>query len=252
MRKNNVSQVNCAIIEDEPLGAKTLEALLQAYEPEFKVVALAANVTEARKILKDDSIDLFFIDIELNEGTSLDILGSIELQKDQHIVFTTAYEEYGAKAFAHGALHYLLKPIDPAELNVAISRYKTAVGRAVNDEKEKDDAFMLNKLALPTQTGTLFVDFSAVVRIQSANKFSVVYTTDKKQHIVSRPLSRFEEVLEGKGFLRVHDSHLINLNHLKRYAREGKAAEIVLSDDSKVPVSSRRKDTVNAIFRNLL
>lgn len=251
MRKNNTT-VHCAIIEDEPLGAKTLEALLQVYEPAFKVVAMAGSLNEAVRLLNDKTIDLFFADIELNAGNIFDVLQHVQLAEGQHLVFTTAYEEHGAKAFSYPALHYLLKPIDPAELEVAIQRFKAVTGRTSSEAKERDDAFMLNKLALPTQTGTLFVDFSAVIRIQSANKFSVVYTTDKKQHIVSRPLSRFEEVLEGKGFLRVHDSHLINLNHLKRYARDGKTAEIVLSDDSKVPVSARRKDAVNAIFKNLL
>lgn len=252
MQKSNQAQVNCAIIEDEPLGAKTMEALLQAYEPEFKVVSMAANLKEAAKVLGNKDIDLFFVDIELNEGTIFEVLNGLELAPDQYIVFTTAYEEYGAKAFSHPALHYLLKPIDPTELEIAINRYRTAVGRNTGEAKEKEETFMLNKLALPTQSGTVFVDFDDVVRIQSANKFSVVSTRDKKQYIVSKPLSRFEEVLEGKGFLRVHDSHLINLSHLKKYIREGKTGEIILSDDSKVPVSSRRKDAVNAIFKNLL
>ena len=59
MRKNNRAQVNCAIIEDEPLGAKTLEALLQVYEPEFKVVSMAANLTQAAQVFRNKDIDLF-------------------------------------------------------------------------------------------------------------------------------------------------------------------------------------------------
>ena len=242
--------IKAIIVDDEKKFTDSLNQMInENFHDRVHIIAKSKSVKEAVHAIKIHDPDLVFLDIEMPPGNGFQVLEQIENKKFE-VVFTTAYEEYGAKAFSHPALHYLLKPIDPTELEIAINRYRAAVGRTAGEGKE--ETFMLNKLALPTQSGTVFVDFDDVVRIQSANKFSVVSTRDKKQYIVSKPLSRFEEVLDGKGFFRVHDSHLINLSHLKKYVREGKTGEIILSDDSKVPVSSRRKDAVNAIFKNLL
>jgi two-component system, LytTR family, response regulator len=247
--------INYAIIEDEPLGRKTLSALMEGYSTEFKLLQTATTLQQALLLFQNTNIDLFFSDIELADGNVFEALKQVELQRNQYIVFTTAYEEYGAKAFGYPALHYLMKPINPADLAKAIERYKSVTkgntGKPENDRVAEPE-FNIGKLLLPTQNGTVFIDLDEVVRIQSANKFSIVFTSDRKQHIVSRPLTRFEETLEKKGFLRIHDSHLINLKHLAKYIKSGKNAEMVMSDDSKVPVSVRRKDAISAVLKDIL
>lgn len=245
--------VNCAIIEDEPLGAKTLKSLLKEYQPQFTVERLGRNMAEARDILLDEDIDLVFADIELLDGNIFEVLKDTILPHSKHIIFTTAYEEFGAKAFNYAAIHYLLKPINPVELGIAINRYREIVlsGKASSSDEGIADDFTIGKLLLPTQNGMLFVEYDEVVRIQSSNKYSIVFTSDKKQHIVSKPLSRFEEVLIKKGFLRIHDSHIVNLTHVKSY-NKGKGGEIGMSDGSMVPISVRRKDTLAAIFKDMV
>ena len=109
----------------------------------------------------------------------------------------------------------------------------------------------MEKLSLPTQNGMLFIDYDDVIRIQSSNKYSIVFTTEGKQHIVPKSLSRFEEVLTRKRFVRVHDSHIVNIHHLKGYLK-GKGGEIIMSDESHVPVSIRKKDTLTSLFKNPL
>lgn len=245
--------VHCAIIEDEPLGAKTLKSLLKEYQPQFVVDKLGRNMAEAKEILLDDDIDLVFADVELLDGNIFEVLKTIDWPTSKHIIFTTAYEEFGAKAFNYAALHYLLKPINPIELEIAINRYRDTV---LTDKTETSlevagDDFSISKLLLPTQNGMLFVDYNDVVRIQSSNKYSIVFTADKKQHIVSKPLSRFEELLLKKGFLRIHDSHMINLLHVKSYSK-GKGGEIGMSDGSMVPISVRRKEALAAIFKDMI
>lgn len=207
--------INCAIIEDEPLGAKSLESLLANNHPEFTVTAFAKTVAQAEKLLSDKTISLYFTDIELLDGNIFEVLKNVELAKGKHIVFTTAYEEFGAKAFNYPAIHYLMKPINPDELAKAVNRYKELVFNEVNkDIKSTQNSipeFEKNKLVLPTQNGNSFIDINHIIRIQSSNKYSVVFTTDRRQHIVAKPLGRFEEVLENKGFLRTHDSHIVNV-----------------------------------------
>ncbi len=243
----------CAIIEDEPLGAKTLESMLKTYQPEFRVDAFARTLAEAKKVFNDPDIELVFADVELLDGNIFDVLKEIDFDGTKHIVFTTAYEEFGAKAFNYPALHYLMKPISPAELEKALLRFREATDKdaAVHDKSDGTLEFDLKKMLLPTQNGMIFLDYDMVVRIQSSNKYSIVFTTDKKQLIVSKPLSRFEEVVSKKGFVRIHDSHIINLTHVKSYLK-GKGGEIVMSDGSHVPISVRKKDSLSLIFKDMI
>lgn len=243
--------VYCAIIEDEPLGAKTLRSLLKKYQPQFEVERTGRNMAEAKDIFEDPDIDLIFSDVELLDGNVFEVLKTLGQPLNKHIIFTTAYEEFGAKAFNYAALHYLLKPINPNELEKAITRYKDIVQGKANSNDAIEEDFTIGKLLLPTQNGMLFVQYDEVVRVQSSNKYSIVFTTDKKQHIVSKPLSRFEEVLIKKGFIRIHDSHIINLNHVKSY-NKGKGGEIGMSDGSMVPISVRRKDALAGIFKDMI
>jgi two-component system, LytTR family, response regulator len=246
-----MKMIKCAIIEDEPTGAKMLVSLLSSYEPQFTVIAFAKTMTEAEQIFKDKNIDLIFADIELSDGSIFEVLNRIELEPGKQIIFTTAYEEFGAKAFNYPALHYLLKPIHPEEFKKALNRYKTIALKETEiepQEKVNTPQFEIEKFTLPTQNGILFIEFDDVIRIQSSNKYSIVFTIDRKQHIVSKPLTKFEELLAKKGFIRVHDSHIINVHHLKEYLK-GKGGQIVMSDDSHVPISIRRKEALSAFLK---
>ena len=248
--------LNCAIIEDEPLGAKSLQSMIHNNHPEFIIKRFARTLAEAKEVFSDKSIGLFFTDIELVDGNIFEVLKEIELLKGQYIVFTTAYEEFGVKAFSYPALHYLMKPIHPEELAKAIKRFKElALNVASQDDKTNESDFVtemgLNKLVLPTQNGTTFIDLSSIIRIQATNKYSIVFTTDRKQHIVVKTLSRFEALLSEKGFIRIHDSHIVNIHLISRYVK-GRTGEIVMSDDSHVPISSRRKEALSKILKNIL
>lgn len=243
--------VYCAIIEDEPLGAKTLRSLLKKYQPQFEVERTGRNMAEAKEILLDEDIQLVFADVELLDGNIFEVLKETNVPATKHIIFTTAYEEFGAKAFNYAAIHYLLKPINPDELDKAMNRYKDIVLGKGNSNDAIEEDFSIGKLLLPTQNGMMFVEYDEVIRVQSSNKYSIVFTADKKQHIVSKPLSRFEEVLLKKGFLRIHDSHIINLNHVKSY-NKGKGGEIGMSDGSMIPISVRRKDALSGIFKDMI
>lgn len=248
--------INCAIIEDEPLGAKSLESLLKFEHPEVNIVTFARTLSEAIEVFNDKSINLYFVDIELLDGNIFEALKHVSLSKGKYIVFTTAYQEFGARAFNYPALHYIMKPISPSELGRAIERFKEATLYETNtsgksEASESISEFEFNKLVLPTQNGTSFIDIQSIIRIQSSNKYSVVFTTDRKQHIVIKPLVRFEDALSDKGFIRVHDSHLVNVRHVVSYLK-GKGGELIMSDDNRVPVAARRKDALSEILKSII
>ncbi len=242
--------IRSAIIEDEPRGTQTLLSLIKENHPDVRVSRFARTVAEAKEALIDKTINLFFADIELLDGNIFEALDTTTLDASQHIVFITAYSEYGVQAFNYPTIHYLMKPISPVGLAKAIARYKEAHMGMEAPRKSIDpiNKFERDKILLPTQNGATFIDVDTILRIQSANKYSIVFTSDKKQHIVSKPLLRFEELLVEKGFIRVHDSHLINIYQITTYMK-GKGGEVVMSDGSHVPISSRRKDMLSELLK---
>lgn len=248
-----MKKIRAVIIEDEPAGTKNLLSLIKEYHTDVDILSCVQTVRDAKNVLADKSVDLFFADIELLDGNIFEALEVVKLMPGQQIIFTTAYSEFGVNAFEYQAIHYLLKPISPDGLAKAMARYKEATQKPYvvgpNDKGQDSlQKFEQDKILLPTQNGATFINLHTIIRVQSANKYSIVFTSDKKQHIVSKPLLRFEELMTDKGFIRVHDSHIINIHQITTYKR-GNGGEVVMSDDSHVPISSRRKEKLSEILR---
>jgi two-component system LytT family response regulator len=241
-------EIKSVIIEDEPMGLKNLTALLELNHPEVNVIKTAGNLSEARDAFKIEDAELFFVDINLKDGSIFEVLNELSPENEKPVIFITAYEQYGAKAFNYPALHYLLKPINPDELKKAIERF-TNLRKREQEDSSSEMVMQFDKILVPTQNGYIFLDAEQIIRIQSANKYSIVFTTDKNQHIVSRALNRFEALLTNKGFLRIHDSHLININYISEFIK-GKTGEIKMSDNTIVPVASTKRSLLQTVFKN--
>lgn len=210
--------------------------MLKDYHPRVEVVGTAGSVKEAKKVADGLDFDLVFVDVNLPDGNGFETLEHVR-HKNPEIIFTTAYDHFAAKAFEYQALHYLLKPVTPDDLAEALDRFDRK--RETNASgKIKSKA---NKLSLRSNEGMVIVDLDEIIYVQAADKYSIFHFTNRKELIISKPLSKFEEALSDAGFYRVHDSHLVNLSHIRGYAK-GKGGTIELSDGSKVEVSVRKKE----------
>ena len=234
--------IRAVIVEDEPKSMKVLISLLEMFHAEIQVVQTATSITEAIEAIKVPNFELLFLDVNLSDGNSLDMIKS-EHQKRFNIIFTTAHEKYASKAFHLNALHYLLKPINPEELGIALERHKNS---PLYQEFEEEPTLQLGKLPISSKDGLTLLEINEIVRIQSSDKYAVFHMLDKKQHIISKALSKYEVLLKPFHFYRVHDRHLVNLKHVKTYNRS--TGEIELSDDSTVIASQRKKDDLIKIF----
>lgn len=232
------------IIEDEERGMSMLKGMLSHYFDNIEIVATAMNIPDGKKMLDTHTLDVLFLDIHLAGGNAFDLLKIVKIDCD--IVFTTAYEEYAHKAFNVKALHYLLKPIMLDDIKVAIERHlekRMLQQRYIDEAEEFNEIQNLNKekLALPTPEGTCYVDIKQIVRIQSANRYTVIYIPDA-HYVVTKPLYYFEEEFRGYPFSRIHDSHLINLAYFQAY-HKGRGGEVELFGGELLEVSSRRKQS---------
>lgn len=235
------------IVDDEKGCRDTLESLLQDF-PEIKIIATVNSIELAQEAITQLQPHLVFLDIEMPGGTGFDMLEKLNTINFD-IIFTTAYDQYAIKAIKYSALDYLLKPIDPTELGEAIHRFSSKK----HDQDLINDKFKTllsnlgsenshQKIAIPDGEGLSFVKIKDIVRFQSDGSYTYLHTLgDKKPILISKPIGDYQEMLTNETFIRVHRSHLINLEHVEKYIK-GEGGVAVMIDKSKVEVSRRKKN----------
>ena len=238
--------ISAIIIDDEAKGRLALREKLLSYCPQIKVVAEATNGQEALMLIQHHKPQLIFLDIEMPKMNGFEMLNELP-EKDFHIIFTTAYDQYAIKAIKYAAFDYLLKPIDIQELQEAISNVETRENNQTKKQVELLQQNMLhpkkqlNKLAIPTLEGLLFFDINDIIHLEANSNYTNIYFTNKTKITASKTLKEFEELLPEDIFFRTHHSHLINLNYIKRYIK-GDGGQIELQNGSYVDVARRKKE----------
>ena len=167
--------------------------------------------------------------------------------KNFHIIFTTAYDQYAIKAIKYAAFDYLLKPIDIEELKTAVSKFDTKIALQTKNQVEllqqniRQPKNHLHKLAIPTLEGLFFYDINQVIHLEANSNYTHIHFLNKTKILASKTLKEFEELLPEDIFFRPHHSHIINLQYIKRYIK-GDGGQIELQNGIFVDVSRRKKE----------
>ena len=237
--------LSAIVIDQDEESSYYLKSIISEYCPDIKIVGVATNLKEAEELVCK-KIDLAFLDVKFPDGDCFQLLNSEVCKecRDFKIIFTTKSDHYALKAFKYSATDYLLKPIDPVELVDAVCKVikQTEETEKVKEKYLKDmfDGNQFKKIALPVNYGLELVNLDDIVHIQADGSYSKVFINNCKPILVTKKLKHFEEMLEGNTFVRVHYSHLVNLNHANKYLR-GDNGQLVMSDQSIVPVSRNKK-----------
>lgn len=245
--------IKAVIIDDIPQAVDLLRRDLASHCPDVEVIGDAPSVVAGSKLLRQLNPDVVFLDIELQDGTGFDILeilGDIGFK----IIFTTASDEHAIRAFRFSAIDYLLKPINPEDLQQAVSKVK----KSQPDSKERIDLLLdtvkdrtaPRKLALHTLDKIQVADIQEIVRCESSGNYTTFYFTDQAQLLVTKTLKEFEKLLDAHGFVRVHQSHLVNINQIKEYVKT-EGGYLVMKDGAHVSVSVRKKPAVIKLLDQL-
>ncbi len=237
-------RIRTIIIEDEHKSMLTLQTLLERYCPEAEVVGTGNSVEAGIRVIQEQRPELVFLDIAMPDGDAFDLLnrlGKVEFE----IVFITAYNEFALKAFEFSALHYLLKPINYRELQEAVQRFMK-VRNHPNIQPRLDILSRslsnhFDKISLPSNDGLIIVEINDIVRFEAAGNYSTVFLASGERIIVSKTLNQFEEILVGLHFIRIHNTHLINLKFVKKYQR-GQGGMVTMNNGNQIPVSRTRKN----------
>lgn len=232
--------INAVVVDDEIDSIKVLNHNLKEYCPDIHISGFCQTVEEAKKIIDDVKPDVVFLDIDLGENTSFDLLNLFE-EITFNIIFVTAHENYALKALKYAALDYLLKPIDLKELTEAVKKLK-------NNSIHKDQLLILknelinkksDRIALNTGKSFEIVKIDDIILCQADENYIWCTTTSSKMHI-NKSMREIEEILPEEKFFRIHKSFLINLNHIKSIHMK-ELAEVIMADDSVVPLAHKRK-----------
>ncbi len=251
--------IRVVIIDDEENSRETLRGKLDLFCPEVEVAAEAGSVKEGLEAINAESPDAVFLDIQLAGESGFDILEEFRDNDLEHpeIIFVTAHNEFAIKAIKFSALDYLLKPIDPEELVKAVRKVEETKGLPKNAsninvlvENIRQASDSPKKIVVPTSDGMHVIKLSDIIRLESSSNYTTFHLNNQKSLLASKTLKEFDNMLSGYNFQRIHKSHLVNMNYLKRYVQTD-GGYLILEDGSKIPVANRKKEQLLNTLRNL-
>ncbi|WP_257666405.1 LytR/AlgR family response regulator transcription factor [Parapedobacter tibetensis] len=238
------------LIDDEERATDSLRLMIEKFIPEIDQVWSCNDARKGAQLIHKICPDLVFLDIRMPHLSGFDLLNAIP-NKRFKVIFTTAYDEYAIKSIRFSAFDYLLKPIDAEELISAVKRYFQS-----SDDWSQQPALFKNithnmhlqardefRLALPSKEGIHFLMPHEIIRCEAASNYTTFYIDGGKQHITSKTLGEYDELLSPYHFIRTHKSHLVNRDFISFIDHDG---FIVLKDATKVEISRRRKGDVMA------
>ncbi len=248
--------IRCIIIEDEKKSRETLTGLIERYCTGIEIIAQADGYRTGIKAIREHNPDVIFLDIQMPDGSGFKLLEDLK-EINFEVIFTTAYDQFAIKAIKYSAIDYLLKPIVPEELTSAVEKVKQKkqkgkINKNINvlsgnlKKSEKES----HKIILSTAEKIHIVDTDEILRCQSDNYYTMFYFTNGSRLLISKTLKEHEELLSDHNFVRPHKSHLINLKYLRSFNRN-EGGYIVMSDESKIPVSRRKREKIIDIINHL-
>ncbi len=242
------------IIDDEQRTRELIAKMIESFDLGIETYPIGESVESGLKAIEKVNPEIVFLDIQMPDGTGFDLLKQIKDKKFE-VIFITAHEEFAIKAIKFSALDYILKPIDPEELRAAVVRAMENIGH--QKEESQFEALQSNmqpaqkrRLVLKTQESVHVVDLENIVRCEADRNYTSFYLFDGKRILVSKTLKDYETLLSAHNFLRVQQSHLINLDFVDRFDKKN-GGSVVMKDGSEVPISPAKKDMFFQILENL-
>ncbi|MGR3810365.1 LytR/AlgR family response regulator transcription factor [Jiulongibacter sp. NS-SX5] len=234
------------LLDDEAHCNEAMQRMLCTHFSDIEVISVFSSPKDFLEFAPDNRFDLLFIDIRMPGKTGFQVLEKIG-QYDFKVVFVTAYDQYAIKAFQYSAIDYLLKPVSDEDLIACVDRIRKREQSKVQLEIVKEILQRIPdekaRVVIPSVDSYEFVFLKDITRCEADRNYCKIWLNQGEHPVVcSRPLKEIEKLLENGSFLRVHNSHLVNIQKIKRFLKTDNCLELL--DGSIVPVSRMRKDWV--------
>ncbi|MCB0471627.1 MAG: response regulator transcription factor [Flavobacteriaceae bacterium] len=231
------------LVDDEINALEALEWKLNRYIEDIQIIK-CDTPQKAIQIIEKEKPDLVFLDIEMPEMDGFTMLQQLS-NKNFDLIFTTAHDEFAIKAIKVSAIDYLLKPVDKDELIAAVE--KVINSRKGNQLEEKLHSLFSNlnekndKISISADGKIYVLDRDQVVMLKSDKSYTTIYLDNNKSLMVSKTLKEVEKKFNFPEFFRVHNSYLINMNHVKEYLKS-MGGELVMSNGMSASISRNKKN----------
>lgn len=225
--------IRCLVVDDEPLAREAIIAYIEKM-PDLELVDECENTLQAMVKLREESIDLIFLDIEMPEIDGISFLK--RLKNNPGVVFTTAYRNYAVEAFELDVIDYLLKPISFDRFVMAINKFYERKDYSVSfNESINDNRSFINVKA---NRKTYKIDVMKIDYIESVKDYVRIICTDESI-VTHDSLSNMESILKKFGFIRIHNSYLVAASKIKSFNSES-----VFLEEKELPISRTYKKYV--------
>jgi two-component system, LytTR family, response regulator len=248
--------IKALIVDDERNNRENLSLLLSEYCRDVEVIGMAGSVDEALKIIESEEPDLVFLDIRMPEKDGFKLLERLDVVRFE-VIIVTAYNQYAIQAIKFCAVDYLLKPIDIGELIQGVETVSRRISQKQENERLKQLIYHMNRNGPPERIGLAsqnridFIGIAHIIRCEADSNYTHVYLDSRQKVTVSKTLKEFEELLRDSGFIRMHQSHLVNSVHIKSYQKND-GGYIIMDDDTLIPVSRTKKKEIVAMLRKYI
>lgn len=245
--------IRAIIIDDELRAQRVLSNLLKKFCPSVTVLEVCSNVPEAVIAINKHTPDVVFTDIEMPDYSGFELITFFK-EVNFEIVFTTGYDEYALKAFEVSAVDYLLKPIQIEQLEKTVDKLEklkqASMQLRLDTLSENLKTAEINKIALPTLDGLIFVAVQEIIYLEADGSYTKVHLKNSKSILVSKKLKYFELLLENRSqFYRVHRSTIININYIVKYSKADN--HISLDNGESVAISRDKKTAFELHIKNI-
>ena len=244
------------LIDDEISNLENLQTLLEKHCPQVTILAKAQNASDAVEAIVNHSPHLVFLDIQMGEQTGFDVLSKLP-KRDFEVIFVTAYDHYGIQAVKFAALDYLLKPIDIDELINAVNKAQYKLATQIQSsqldfllQQLKKPETNVTKIALQMQSEIRYVTLSEIIRCEADDSYTCFFLANDEKILVSKSLKEYADLMRPNGFLRTHQSHLVNPKYVKSWLKED-GGILLLTSGEKIPVSKPNKETIKQALQRL-
>ena len=247
--------MRAVIIDNEPPMIRTLSGLLEMYCPDVTLVGTADGVATGEKLILEVNPDVIFLDVEMGDGTGLDLVERLNFRK-LHVIFVTAHDKYAINAFRYSAIDFLLKPVDPEDLMNALKKFQQA--KKVMDLEQQVSVLTdhlrggtarQKKIVLSDYESMHLVRVDEILWCVAEGSYTRFKLFDGQEIMVSKNLKSYEDILSTDDFVRIHNSYLVNINHIKRFERS-EGGLVIMNNGGTLPVSVRKKDALMNILKN--
>lgn len=247
--------LSTVLIDDQEICTEMLLDMLETGFPDINVAAVAHSGKEGIRAIRELKPDLVILDVEMPGMSGFDMLREIG-DPSFEIIFVTAHDRYSIEALRLSALDYLVKPVHKKELRAAVDRAghhrNQHIGKQIHAllEHLKDKKHEVKQIALPAGDGLVFINVNEIVHCDSDSNYTTLHLLSDKTMLITKTLKDVEGLLPGGDFFRVHHSHLINLNHIKKYVR-GNAGYVIMTNGQNITVARNKKEDFLRQFAHL-